>query len=254
MASRPSKRRAGAPQSRNPRANPLCFEAVSAGLSRTVAAFRSRPSEPAEPEDVVRVWAHGGARVALLANGFECGFSACWPPASRRVLDLFREEWLACGGDAAERLGAAFERARRRFVRDARSLLAAEPDFPDDVPTAVLLGVAVAGDCAHAAWIGGDVAVLARAGRVVAATTPHTLRERYLREGGAPEAVEQLPNVLSRHIGSADVEPPSTLSLQLEARDTLVLLSRAVFHGPCVAPERVALEAERERDPGTLAQ
>src|SRR5690606_2838784 len=76
----------------NLRANPVCFEAVSAGLSRTVAAFRSRPSEPAEPEDVVRVWAHGGARVALLANGFECGFSACWPPASRRVLDLFREE------------------------------------------------------------------------------------------------------------------------------------------------------------------
>lgn len=221
---------------------------------KAAIGLRWRTHDSGSSGDVARVIARGESHLSLLANGFECGFSACWPPASRRMLDIFCDEWLALHDASQNRLEIAFERSRQRFVHDARSLLGDDPEFPDDSPAAVLLAVELDGDHARAAWIGGDIAVLTRAGSVVATTTPHTLREEYLRRNEAPELVAQLPNVLSRSIQFGDSTPPSTLSFRICAGDTLVLLSRAVFHGPCVAPERVALEAGARADPDELAE
>ena len=140
--------------------------------------------------------------LALLANGYESGFSTCWPPGSRLILDLFEDAWRDSTGEVAERLAVSFQRARATFVTEAPALITEEADFPDDAPAAALLAVAMEGSTAHAAWIGGDVAVLARGFESVAETTPHTLREKYRREHPQESAnLANVPNVLLRMIG-----------------------------------------------------
>src|SRR5690606_16972357 len=124
----------------------------------------------------------GDIQLALAANGYECGFSTCWPPASRLILDLFEEAWAASRGSVEERLSVAFGQARERFNTQAPALVPQDTDFPDDLPDAVLLAIATIEDTAHAAWIGGDIALLARGFAAAAETMPHTLREQYRRE------------------------------------------------------------------------
>lgn len=84
--------------------------------------------------------------LGLLANGYECGFSACWPPASRLILDEFEDAWAAASGSVEERLGAAFGQACDRFNAKAPALISQDADFPDDHPGAVLLAVAAIED------------------------------------------------------------------------------------------------------------
>jgi hypothetical protein len=209
-------------------------------------AFRWRPTQlPAEPRDIVRVAAHGSLQLALLANGFECGFSACWPPASRKILDLYEAAWAATSGSPEIRLLAAFEQARTTFIREAPALLEANADFPDDKPSAVLLAVALEATRVHAAWIGGDLALVARNGTVAHATIPHTLA---LTPG--------LPNFLARHISETapDQSAPTTLSAERRPDDTVILLSRAVFRGPCVTPDQAAREAAAQPNLNVLAE
>lgn len=80
--------------------------------------------------------------LALLANGYECGFSTCWPPASRLILDLFEEARQTSAGTVEQRLIAAFRVACAQFTRQSAGLIT--PDaVPDDLPSASLLAVAV---------------------------------------------------------------------------------------------------------------
>jgi hypothetical protein len=193
----------------------------------------------------------------VLANGYECGFSACWPPASRLVLDLFLEEWAASSGPVQKRLIDAFDRSRRRFVAEAPSLVTPEADFPDDLPSAVLLAVAIDGTTVHAAWIGGDIAILARGFRAVGRTTPHTLREQFQKENpGHATDLSTVPNILVRTIGprAPDQDPPATASFEATAGDTIILLSKANFRGPCVPVEEAAFAAALHASPAVLAE
>jgi hypothetical protein len=208
-------------------------------------------------EDVVRVYQDGDIQLALLANGFECGFSLCWPPASRLILDLFEEAWAASTGSIEERLSAAFGEAGNRFNEQAPALVPEDADFPDDLPRAVLLAVATDGKTAHALWIGGDTAVLARGFIATAETTPHTLREQYSRDH--PDDVvdfDTLPNALVRSIGPHDAshDVPAAFAFQLEAGDTIVLLSKANFRGLCVPSSDAAYAAAACSSPAILAE
>lgn len=200
-------------------------------------AFRWRPTALAGQEtDVVRVRDDGDVHLVVLANGFECGFSTCWPPASRLLLDLFLEAWSGSTQPVPDRLRDAFEQARARFTAEAPALITPEADFPDDLPAGVLLAAAIVGTTAHLAWISGDVALLVRDGRVVDQTTPHTLRERL-----GPTA----PDVLVRYLGPiGDLDPPSFATFTGEAGDTIVLISKSA------ANVVVALD----RDPKRLAE
>jgi hypothetical protein len=89
--------------------------------------------------DFVRVEHDGDVLIAALANGYECGFSVFWPPASRLVLDCFFEAWRTSSGPLQHRLYAAFAQACSSFVAAAPGLLTADADFPDDEPSAILL-------------------------------------------------------------------------------------------------------------------
>lgn len=224
---------------------------------RRGAAFRWRPTRlPGEPHDVLRVVQADGVTLALLANGYECGFSACWPPASRLVLDLFVDAWAAASGPARGRLEVAFREACRLFVEQAPPLVAPDADFPDEMPSAILLAVVVEGRRVHVLWVGGDVAALVRGGRVVAETTPHTLVETFRREHPEETDVSHVPNVLVRSIlcGAPEQAPPDHLAFTIERGDTLLLLSRAVFRGPCVPLDDAARAAVRHGDPTALAE
>ena len=173
------------------------------------------------------------------------------------MLDLFEEAWADSSGRAEERLIIAFEQARDRFNTRAPALVPPDADFPDDLPGAVLLAVAAVEDTAHAAWIGGEIAVLARGFAVAFETTPHTLREQYTREH-PDESIdpEKIPNVLVRTIGprAASQDPPAVATFHLEAGDTLVLLSKANFRGPCVPASEAAFAAAAYSTPAILAE
>lgn len=223
---------------------------------RTGTAFRWRPAAlHGEAGDVVRVIDDVGGTLALLANGYERGFSACWPPASRLVLDLFADAWRSTSGPTRERLLRAFAIAQARFAERAPALVTPDADFPDELPTAVLLAAVTDGATAHIAWIGGDVALVARDAKPVVETTPHTLIEQLRRE--RPEVnLRALPNVIARSIGpaSSDVDPPDVLAVEVAAGDTIVLLSRTPFRGPCVPVEEVAAATAQDLSPSALAE
>ncbi|HEX2670394.1 MAG TPA: hypothetical protein VHM25_05965, partial [Polyangiaceae bacterium] len=112
----------------------------------------------------------------------------------------------------------------------------------DDPPGAALLAVAVEGAKVHAAWIGGDQALLARGFETVGGTTPHTLFEQFKREHPDQALnLDAIPNVLVRCFGPHD--EPDFAVFDAQAGDTLLLLSKAALSGPCVAPEQATFAA-----------
>lgn len=203
----------------------------------------------------MRVIDDGTYKLALLANGCDCAFATCWPRGSRLLMDLFVDAWHGTSGSAEERLLGAFALASERFSEWAPALVARDDVFPDDVPLATLMAVVVEGTTAHVAWVGGDVAIIARDANVVFETTPHSLVERLRREHPAIADVSRVPNVIVRTIGpvTAQADPPDYLTTTLAARDTLVLLSRATFRGPCVPTREAAATAESTKEPAALA-
>ena len=212
---------------------------------------------PGQASDIVRVREDGGVHLALLANGYQGSFSTCGPPASRLILDLFVDEWAGSSGPVRDRLRDAFERSRRRFAARAPSLVTPDTDFPDDLPAAVLLAVAIEGTAVHAAWIGGDVAILARGSSAASETTPHTLRERFRRDHRGNDAdLDNVPNILVRTIGagSPDQDPPDFMVMEATAGDAIILLSRANLGGPCVTVEEAAFAAAAHASPAVLAE
>jgi hypothetical protein len=223
---------------------------------RTAATFRSGiPVMRGQDDAVVRVRQDGDVCLALLANGYDGGFSTCWPAGSRLLLDVFEKEWAASSGSVAERLAGAFERTRARFLAEAPGLEPIHLDTWDGRPSATLLAVAASGHTAHALWIGGDIAVLARGSEVAAETTPHTLLERFKREHPeVTEGLEQVPNILARTIGALDQDGPSAATFELAAGDTLILVSRAALRGPSVPASEAALAAASHGSPARLAE
>lgn len=223
---------------------------------RTGTAFRWRPTAlPGQPADVLRVLELDGVQLALLANGYECDFSTCWPPASSLILDLFVDEWSASSGSVRARLDAAFNRARRRFIERASSLIKPDPDFPDDAPAATLLAVAIEGPAVHMAWIGGDIALVARGFSATASTTPHTLVERFKHEHPEVTDLSEAPNVLLRSIAKyAPQDPPGYLASTVEAGDTLLLLSRSALRGASGSIDDAAFAAAGYARPTVLAE
>lgn len=216
--------------------------------ARTGTAIRWRPPAlDGEASDVLRVVERDGVLLALLANGYESGFSTCWPVGSRRILDLFVEAWSSSSGTAQARLEMAFSVARRRFVEEHASIEARELDTFDDEPAAVLLAVAIEQSSVHMGWIGGDVAVVSREARVIASTTPHTLHEKAKREHAESTHHSALPNVVVRTIAShgADV-PPEFVEARVEDGDSVLLLSHVAFRGPCVSIAEAVSVADAE--------
>jgi len=223
---------------------------------RTGTAFRWRPTAlSGQPADVLRVVERDGVQLALLANGYECGFSTCWPPASSLILDLFVDEWSASSGPVRARLETAFSGARRRFIERSPSLITPDADFPDDLPAAVLLAVAIEGTAVHMSWISGDIAVLARGFRATASTTPHTLVQRFKHEHPEVTDLSEVPNVLVRSIAKdAPEAPPDYLAATVDAGDTLLLLSRSAFRGACGSIDDAAFAAAGHASPTVLAE
>lgn len=172
-------------------------------------------------------------QLVALANAFDSAFAVSFPDGSRRILDALDAAWTASSGSASERLRDSFDRACRRFIADAPGLLPPDPDVPD-IPRAVLLAIAVEGPAVHAAWIGGDGAVLVRGWRAIAQTTPHTIHERFRQEhAGAEIDGHAFAQILSRTIGERmpSQDPPSLARFHAAPGDTLFAISRAGLHG-----------------------
>jgi serine/threonine protein phosphatase PrpC len=223
---------------------------------RTGTALRWRPTLPACVTDLIRVHVDAnGVVLALLANGFDGSFSTCWPIGSRLVLDLFVDAWTSSSGSTSSRLSASVRRSREQFATAAPHLLGDE-HIEIGPPCATLLAVAVEGSRVHAAWIGGDEALLARGFEGVGRTTPHTLLEQFKRDH--PEQAHNLdaiPNVVVRSFGPrADQDPPDVAVFDAQAGDTLLLVSKAGLSAPRLRPEDAAFAAAAYASPAVLAE
>jgi hypothetical protein len=235
---------------------------VSAPLHvRLASGFRWRLPFPAAERDVLRLRVDAGVSVLAIANAYDSGFSTCWLPGSRLILDRFEEAWAAGSGPVADRLRAAFAAARAAFVAESALLVAY--DDPADAAGATLHVVALDGAVAHAAWIGGEQAVVARGFQVAATTTPHTLAERFRAEGGEPPPAN-LAHIVTRTIRVDDHgEPPSTASFALAPGDTVIVTGRvhppaaelAVAAGGFLSPVALAerIAAASDATPFTAA-
>jgi hypothetical protein len=205
--------------------------------------------------DVVRVHDdRSGVVLALLANGFDSGFSTCWPPGSRLVLDLFLDAWATSTGPTPKRLASAFLQCRDRFVAGVPALISDKDD--SDPPGGTLLAVAIDGATIHATWLGGDTALLARGFETVAKTTPHTLREQVGREHpDQAQNLDAIPNVVVRSFGPlAPQEVPDVAEFTAQAGDTLLLLSSRILSEPTMTPEEAAFAAAAYPSPAALAE
>ena len=223
---------------------------------RTGTALRWRPTLSACITDLIRVHVDAnGVVLALLANGFDSGFSTCWPTGSRLVLDIFVDAWTSSSGSTSSRLASSVGRSREQFVTAVPNLVGAQ-NIDIDPPGATLLAVAVEGARSHAAWIGGDKALLARGFEAVGRTTPHTLLEQFKREH--PEQAHNLdafPNAVVRSFGPhANKDLPDVAVFDAQAGDTLLLVSKAALSGPCLAPEEAAFAAAAYASPEALAE
>gem|GEM_PF-1380101 len=196
-----------------------------------------------------------GVVLALLANGFDSGFSTCWPTGSRLVLDLFVDAWTSSSGSTSSRLASSVGRSREQFVTAVPNLVG-DQNLDIDPPGATLLAVAVEGARIHAAWIGGDKALLARGFEAVGRTTPHTLLEQFKRQyPDQAQNLDAIPNVVVRSFGPrADQDPPDVTVFDAQAGDTLLLLSKAALSGPCLPPEEAAFAAAAYASPAALAE
>jgi hypothetical protein len=221
---------------------------------RIASGFRWRLPLPADERDVLRRGVDGGVSLLAVANAVDSAFSTCWPPGSRLILDRFEEAWAAGSGPVAGRLLAAFAGARAAFLTEAAVLV--PYDDPRDAPVATLLVVAIDGGAAHAAWIGDQVAMVARGFQVAAATTPHTLVGRFHAEGGEPPP-PQLAHIVTRTIGAdAHAEPPSLATFALAPGDTVIVVggkrpptgelavAAAGFLSPAALAERTVAAAD----------
>jgi hypothetical protein len=235
---------------------------------RIASGFRWRLPLPADERDVLRRRVDGGVSLLAVANAADSAFSTCWPPGSRLILDRFEEAWAAGSGPVAGRLLAAFAGARAAFLTEAAVLV--PYDDPRDAPVATLLVVAIDGGAAHAAWIGDQVAMVARGFQVAAATTPHTLVGRFHAEGGEPPP-PQLAHIVTRTIGAdAHAEPPSLATFALAPGDTVIVVggkrpptgelavAAAGFLSPAALAERTVAAADgrpsrRRSSPGSTA-
>lgn len=195
---------------------------------------------PAVPSDVARILRDGETTLLLMANAFDSGFSTCWPPGSRLVLDLFERSWAYSEGGLERRLSEAFQAAAHAFEKQVDSLIGPDPDVLGGTPGSVLAVAAIRRAHVTFAWVGGDAGAVVRDGRPIRATKPHTLREQYRRQH--PEwgdGWKKLPNVVSQYMGRGQEWELETLSVELEPRDTVVLLSQASFRSPDVSLEEV---------------
>jgi serine/threonine protein phosphatase PrpC len=194
-------------------------------IGRAVALHGSRAVDAG-----TRVVRDGASTLLLLANGSECGWSTGSSRIARLLLDRVVTKWRRGMGDPASRLSAAITDAQQPFLKDAASLL--PTDDPDIVggPGGEILGVSLAGNEAHLAWIGGAEALLLRGGAVLAQTHGHTLWRQWLAAG--QPAVENLPDIVVRHIcdvGQAGHDPPEEAYWELGADDTVVMMSRGAL-------------------------
>src|SRR6185503_7078466 len=85
-------------------------------------AFRWRPSWPCSQDDLVRVAREPDCALVVMANAGEDGFSTCWAPGSRLVLEQFLSAWDGSGGSLRSRLEASARYVRRNFLDQARQL------------------------------------------------------------------------------------------------------------------------------------
>lgn len=198
--------------------------------------------------DLVRVRTVDGTTLLLLANGYESGFSTCWPIGSRLLLDELERAWASGGGSAAARLGDAVEAASAAFCEKAPSIVPADGDFGEEFVAGTFLAVAVTGATAEVVWVGDAGAVLVRRGAVAARTRPHTMGERIREEfGKGPPPAYPFRGVVTRLIGpSRDDGGPETASFEMRAGDTLVLATPSDVSTPVVPAETLASIVEAQ--------
>lgn len=225
---------------------------------RCATAFRWGPPRLAGCEsDVLRVVEDGGMTLVLMANASDGGFASCWPAGSRLLLDLFEVEWAGTQGDVVARLGAAFRGVARRFAETAPSLYPEGRPDEDDSPCGCLLALVGTSLGWHAAWVGGDIALLVRRGEVVAATQPHSLID-HLRRQDPDFAVDPVlvPAILTRMIGlPAEREaPPSLAKIEWHAGDRLVLMNWSLHRGNERAAQEVAIALQKSSSPAAFAE
>lgn len=194
----------------------------------TAIGFRWRlEAIPAQQADIIRLKSDGDVSIILLSNGFQTGFSRCWPVGSNLLLDAVVEAWETSSATPRDRLATVFDQAVANFTCGADKLGPPDVDFPESEPAATLLVLVVHERKAHVMWIGGDSVHLLRRGGIVESTTPHTGYGLQLEQSRS-RAVAPSPhaNRLTRTISrSADSNQPESKTLDLQSGDVIVVVS-----------------------------
>jgi serine/threonine protein phosphatase PrpC len=185
-------------------------------------ASRWRLDAPCALPDVARIVA-GDPTLLAVASGHEDGWSTCWPPGSRLLLDLLVHEWALAAGPAAPRLDAALAGVLAAWSTQVAEIAVA--DEGDGPPGGALIAVTVDGARLHAVWIGGEAMLVVRDGAVVARSRPHSLREHLLAAGHDLTGV-QVHDVLTQSIiKDRDPGEIGRISVDLAPGDRVVLVS-----------------------------
>lgn len=193
---------------------------------RVARAFRWRPGQPCEADDLTRVLSRADGAVLAMANAGESGFSTCWAPGSRLALSLF-EVAVKEHGERVE-LEQSFGAVSARFAEAAKQAGRYWPEDDLGGPHATLTAVVCSPSSVRACWIGGDGALLVRGVRPVWATVPHDLREDY-RAAGTPVPDDvQLPDVVVRCISEGTTARPDSDHVGVLPGDTLVIANSYV--------------------------
>src|SRR5262245_19906179 len=124
---------------------------------RVGRAFRWRADQPCSLDDLVRIVRESDSTLVVMANAGEDGFSSCWAPGSRLVLDEFESAWAGTEGSLRTRLERSVQHVHARFRSEARTLDKYVPEDDMGGPVGTYTALAIGNDEVVAAWIGGDL-------------------------------------------------------------------------------------------------
>jgi hypothetical protein len=161
------------------------------------------------------------ASLLCVLNAGDSGWSAGTSFEKRPLQQLIERAWATTAGCAESRL-EIFEEVAKDYVAWIKT---AQPDWEKDEELvgarwADFAAVAIVGDQASAAWIGGETIFLIRNHSIIAETKPHTLLEDFKNATGKTD--EECKDFPHRDVICRSINPSQTTEISTQSLGTLL--------------------------------